>query len=307
MIKIAFLSHHFATPEIFLNSILKMTPGRKGIWKNIQATTNIHEADYYFIMDGYNGELPDAKNKAIYHCQHPKTPGSPQEKTFENKEAVVKLLLSKYLNPGEWWISHDYDYLTALKAPVKTKKLFVAHTYQMHNPMYAARPQFMAEFINRYPDLEFDLYGRPSERFYNDPILSKRYKGVLGIENYDALKGEHIIGKDALIDYDYSIEFDVGPCINYFSERLYDALLLWTTPIYSGCLNMSEHLPHGGKAYYVFNPSAVDHEVDYVYKCLQQPKYLKEIAEVRDILLNKYQMWAYCHDVVNNIEKYQGN
>ena len=307
MIKIAFLSWHFATPQIFLDSIIKMTPGRSGIWKNIQATVNLKEADYYFIMDGYNEILPDAENKAIYFCEHPETPASPGHKTFSGKPALVKLFLHKYLNPGEWWISYDYDYLSALVLPpTKTKKLFVAHTYQTHHDMYHARAKFTAEFIRQYGGFEFDLYGRPREKFEADELLMRRYKGVLGIEKYDALKGEHIIGKDAIADYEYSIEYDVGPCENYFSERFYDALLLWTTPIYFGCQNIEKYIPHKNKAYYMFNQHELT-DTNHVYDCIQQPKYWAEIAEVRDLLLNKYQMWAYCHDVVNNIEKYQGS
>ena len=70
-----FCSWHFETPELFLESILKMTPGRNGIWKNIQAVTNPHEADYYIIMDGYNKPLPNIAEKAIYFGEDPRTPG----------------------------------------------------------------------------------------------------------------------------------------------------------------------------------------------------------------------------------------
>ena len=53
--RVCFLSHHFESPEVFLDSIIKMTPGCKGVWKDMVAVTNPNEADYYIIMDGWNG------------------------------------------------------------------------------------------------------------------------------------------------------------------------------------------------------------------------------------------------------------
>ena len=304
-IKVAFLSHHFESPEKFLETILKMTPNRKGIWKNIEATTNINEADYYFIMDGYNHPLPDAKNKAIYFGEHPYTPYSPTFKNFEGKQALLKLPLQHFLNPGEWWIEHDYDYLSSLKPNMENRKdLICVVTYQVHHPMYHQRPKFVAEFVKSYPDSGIDVYGRPSERFKNDEVLSKVYRGVLGNEQYDPTKGEHIVGKNVIEKYNYTLEFDVGPCKNYFSERFYDSLLLWCTPIYFGCTNLSDYLPHESKAFYTFDQNNLG-DVNKIADIIRQSKYINEIAEVRDLLLNKYQMFAYCHDVVNNIEKYK--
>ena len=305
-IKVCFLSWHFETPEIFLNSILKMTPKCSGVWKNIEATTNIKEADYYFIMDGYDGFLPDAEKKAIYFGEHPHTPYSPVNKRFEGKKALLKLPLEQFLNPGEWWVSYNYDELVNLKPSNQEKDLICIMTYQTHHPMYAQRPKFVAELVKKHPFLPLNLYGRPSDKFLSDDTLKSIYKGVLGNEKYDPTKGEHIVGKDIMRSYKYSLEFDVGECVNYFSERFYDAILLWCTPIYFGCTNLSTYLPHENKAYFTFNQNNLT-EIDKISNIIQTPKYWKELEEVRNLLLNKYQMWAYCHFIINNIDKMLDN
>ena len=299
-IKICFLSHHFKTPEIFLESILKMTPKRKGIWKNIVAVTNPNEADFYAIFDGYNGELHDEENKSIYFSQHPYTPYSPKHKMFENKKALLKFPLKYYLNPGEWWIEYDYDYLSTLKAPVKDKNLCCIVTYQTHHKMYSNRLEFLRKFVIEY---SLDLYGRPSEKFNQDTQLKQHYLGALGNNTYDAVKGEHIPGKNILKNYKYSIEFDVGPCINYFSERLYDSLLLWCLPFYFGSTNLHEYIPDGSFEYINTNNSIS--KIIYCVNTDTRKNRLQYIAEARDLLLNKYQIWAYVHNVVNNIDKYR--
>lgn len=305
MIKVCFTSHHFKDNQTFLDSIKKMTPGSSGIWKDMVAVIDPKEADYVAIFDGAKSEIPDAAKKAIYFGQHPHTPYSPTEKTFPGKLALLKFPLKHYLNPGEWWIPHTYDELVALSPPEKTKKLFVCHTYQTHHPMYHQRPKFTKAFIEEYPDFDFDLYGRPSSPFKNDSVLATRYKGVLGIENYDPLKGEHIIGKESLIDYEYSIEYDVGPCKNYFGERLYDAILLWVFPFYFGCNNLGEYLPECFEYFDQYDTDQDTHKIrNFILDDIRSIR-MDDLAEARDLLLNKYQTWAYVYQVVTNIEFYR--
>jgi len=307
MIKVFFDSHHFLTPEIYLKSILKMTPGCKGIWKNIQAVLNPNDADYYIIMDGESQQWPIMEKKAIYFGQHPNTPYSPIDKIFEGKNGLLKFPLNKYLNFGEWWIDYNYDQLIAMKPPKKTKQLACIATYQDHHPMYIQRQNFLRELVTKQSSLNINLYGRPQEKYENDDILKPFYKGVLGNKNFNAIKGEHIIGKNVLIDYKYSLEFDVGPCTNYISERFYDAILLWCTPIYFGCTNISDFLPHQEKAYYIFDQHNLIH-INRIKACIEGMNYyLEALNKVRDLLLNKYQTWAYVHHVVNNIKNYQVN
>ncbi len=304
MIKIYFTSHHFNSSKTWVDSILRLTPQSKGIWKNITFTLDPKEADYYWIMDGEGENLPDMDKKAIYFGEHPNTPYSPGDKLFPNKKALLKLPLRDFLNPGELWLEYDYDYIMALKPKQAQRNVICVATYQTHHEMYAQRQVFLRALVQKYPNLDFDIYGRPVEKYASDAILKPYYKGCLGNNTYDATKGEHIVGKNIIENYKFTIEFDVGECVNYFSERFYDSLAVWCTPIYFGCTNMSKYLPHQNEAYYVFNQNDML-DIDYVNEILQQPKYYKEIGEVREILFNKYQMWAYCHHIVNNIADYK--
>lgn len=304
-IKVYFTSHHFKNSEEWVKSILRLTPNNSGKWKNIEYTLNPNEADFYLIMDGTNEKLPDMKQKAIYMYEHPYTPGSPVEKGLNQTNCLLNLPLKDFLNFGELWIEYDYDYIMNLKPEdvKKDKNTICVATYQIHNNMYAQRQVFLRELVNRYPNIELDIYGRPVEKYAEDIVLKPYYKGCLGNNTYDATKGEHIVGKNVIENYKYTIEFDVGPCQNYFSERFYDSLAVWCTPIYFGCQNMSRYLPHEGKAYHIFDQHNLE-DVNKINEIINQPPDFKAIAEVRDILFNKYQMFAYCYHVVNNINSY---
>jgi hypothetical protein len=309
MIKVMFLSWHYETPEMFLSTLIKMTPNRSGKWKNIEYTLDFKEADYYIIHDGWRGILPDAEKKAIYFGQHPYDiigKGITKSyRTFKEVKCLTAFPLSTYLNPGDWWIDYDYDALIGLPNPLKRSNLACIMTYQPTKETYIDRIKFMEIFTPIYP--EVDIYGRPSEGFKNNSILSNNYRGVLGNEKYQAYKTDHLTGKNILKDYRYSLEYDIGPTKNYICERFYDAILLWTMPIYYGSINTHKYLPENSFRYVNIEnqtPEEARKVIDIVNSDFRE-QHIKDIAEARDLILNKYQTWAYTHDVVNNIEMYK--
>jgi len=297
--KICFLSMHYKTPQIYLDTIVKMTPGRKGIWKNLEAITDPHKADFVFITDGYSGSYP--ADRAIFIGEHPTCSGL--FSTWKDKPALLRFSLNKYLNPGEWWIDNDYDSLMALKPPEKKKKAICVMTYQTHTPIYRQRPIFVGELLRYYKDL--DVYGRPSHMFIADSQIKENYRGFLGKDKPDGTLGEHLIGKEIIKDYCYTLEFDVGPTVNYASERFYDSLLLWCMPVYFGSSNISDYIVK--EAFHTIDIHNMEHakRVAEVFNSDSREQNIEAIAKARDQLLNRYQLWAYAEDIINNIDKYK--
>lgn len=303
--KVCFLSWHFATPEIFLNYIRHMTPGKSGKWKDMEATTNIDEADFYIIFDGHNYKIDESR--AIYFCQHPKVTGynfnaSPSFKTYANKNCLKFFNSDNGLNPGEWWIQASYDELSTLEIPKKKELLSCIVTYQTHNPMYAQRLKFVEEFEKQTmfrSDFRWSLYGRPEEKFKANELLKNVFVGALGNNNPDGSLGSHTIGKDSILkDVVYDLMFDVGPTQNYISERFYDAMLLWAKPIYFGSNNVHEFIPRGSFEYV----NILDlNEVNKVIETIKEIPDYKAMGEARDLLLNKYQVWPYVYNVIKGL------
>jgi len=307
MFKVCFISHHFNSPQILLDDIIKMTPNRSGKWKDMEAVLNPFEADVVICLDGYSN-IPYPEDRAYYFGQHPYGCGAfkpltdkPKDRSFPNKE---------YLNPGEWWIKFDYDFLSNLKPPTKEKELVAVSTYyKNHKITYTNRIEMLEEVVKA--GVKYDLYGRQEENFRANPLLKDYYKGVLGIKNFDPLKGEHIVGKEDLLKYEYSIEMDIGrdsdggPVYNYFSERLYDSLLLWCFPFYFGGYNLQDYLPSQSFMYIHLNTeekrkkSAL--EIKEAIQNKIRDKNIEAIAEARNLLLNKYQLWAFTYDKIKKL------
>jgi hypothetical protein len=285
-----------------------MTPKRNGIWKDMEATTRINEADYYVIFDGHNEKIDESR--AIYFCQHPRIENVAYNthenlgksfKSYNGKKCLKAFNSENALNPGEWWLSYDYDYLNSLEKPSKTKLLSCIMTYQTHNPMYNQRVLFMENFAEKVmfrSDISWDLYGRPEDKFKNNDKLNIDYHGSLGANNPDGSLGVHTIGKEILKDYLYDLMFDVGPTKNYVSERFNDALLLWCKPIYFGSNNVHEFFPQESFDYVnILNLN----EWEKVVEVIKKPINYEAIKEARNLVLNKYQVWPYVYNVIKEL------
>ena len=298
--KVCFLSWHFDNPTVFLDTLLKMTPGCKGKWKDMEAVTDPFEADFCAIFDGYNGKYP--KDRALFFGQHPLVEQhSPAFRRWENQQALGRYALDEHLNAGEWWIGHTYDELDKLKYERKSRNLCCVMTYQTHIPMYEQRVKFMEGFTSRFK--EYDLYGRPEENFKGNKAFNSVYRGALGNNTYNAYLGEHLIGKEKVGEYRYSLEYDVGPTKNYISERFYDAMLLWTMPIYFGSSNVQDFLPENSFQYidlYGEPDSEALKVLDYVYNDFVE-HHIKDLAEARNMLLTKYQTWPYVYNKIKEL------
>jgi len=307
--KICFLSWHFKTPQIFLDYLIKQTPGKTGKWKDLEATTNPKEADFVVILDGYKGAFPE--DRAIYFGAHPYLENYPAVfRTFRDKKCVARVSLDKHLNPVEWWCEEDYDFFSKLQPPkaLKTELMSCIITYQTHTTMHTQRVKFLRSlFTQKSEAVPIALYGRPAADYKKDEILKHHYKGFLGFNKPDGYLGEHTIGKSQVLKSSkYTLDIDVGPTRNYASERLADSWLWWCLPIYFGSTNLEDYFPKGSFA--PFNLYEAPHAWSQIYAAMRNHEWeasLSAIQEARDLILNRYNFWAYTHHVIHNVQDYQ--
>ena len=272
-----------------LKTYSKMTPGGKGVWGNLVGVPTIKEADLAVVVDYTIHALPKGM-PVVYMGAHP--PPCPGYRCYDEKDAVAKFDLRDTYGFGEWWIDWSYDELMALKRPEKTKSLSCILSNKTMMKEHLRRREFVTELVAEDSTV-LDLYGRivPTQ---SEAILQSVHKGPLGEPKADmANQKNHWGGKTpALLPYKYSLEFDYFcECPHYFSERVYDALLLWTLPIYSGGKGIGNYLPKG--AIYPFH--SFDTPPEEIVKIINSGYYeehIKDIEEARHLLLNKFHLWA---------------
>lgn len=282
--KVCFLQTELPNEQV-LNTLKKMTPGRSGKWKDMVGVTSIKEADYCVIIDYTIQDVP--AEKAIYIGAHPRSIPHAYI-NMDDKQCFAKLDCEKVFGFGEWWIEFDYDYLSKLGKPKKVNKLcsIVSNVDTFYN--HKARRAWLARFVETKLN-EFNLYGRI------EPFTDRMryyYRGKLNSDK------DHMGGKEEkLLKHKYVIEFDNdAPDGHYFSERVFDDLLMWCMPIYWGGGNLHKYIPKESFRYLDINDSG-----ESVYTVLEEDPYsrsMEAIAEARNLLLNKWQIWPRVYNTI---------
>ena len=271
-----------------LKTYAKMTPGGKGRWKNLVGVPTIEEAELAVIIDYTIYDLPIDMPK-VYIGAHP--PPMSGYRCYDDKEAIAKFDLRDTAGFGEWWLDWNYDEVMNLKCPEKTKDISVILSNKRQLEEHTQRRVVVNKLCQDYPGI-IDVYGRiiPDE---TEEALKKYHKGMLGECLSEMTNtGAHTSGKTpALLPYKYSLEFDYYcQCPHYFSERFYDALLMWCMPIYSGGKGIDKYLPRN--SYIEIDSFKVtSEEIAKYIKSGFREEHIKDITEARDLLLNKYQLW----------------
>lgn len=282
--------------EKFLNILKKMTPGRSGLYKNIQGVTTIEEADYCVVIDSTTQLVPF--DKTIMLQAHP----SPlyYKDGYANSDKIKgKYIISLDVETafGEWWLDADYDSLRASQPMVKTKKLCCIISNARNIPGHKDRIAFLEKLCSQHPGM-VDVYGRIKPTA-DEPGIRASYKGQLGP---DFSLDTYWFGKDAILSqYEYSLELEALVAPNYFSERIYDSMLMWTVPISWGCPNMDEYFGAESDSWWMIDIST-DYVGSQIEKILDGDFYsVADLSKARDLLLDKYQIWAKVHDYIERV------
>ena len=285
-IKVCFIFESW-TDEESLKVYSKMTPGRSGRWKDMVGVSNPSEADFCVVIDRTSRKIPN--EKAIYVGAHPYIPGYDSYACFDGM-GVARLDLRDTFGFGEWWLKYDYDELVHMAPPLKQKDLICIMSNAIGRPDQELRKLYIKRFCEKH---SLDLYGgiQPETE-----AIQKNYKGVLG--NPDRAGKDYWYGKEGILDkYRYALEFDNGPTKHYFSERIFDDLLLYTVPILAlGCTNLGDYLPEGS-----FHYANISGYGDDVQEILKQDINYGAVIEARNLILNKYQLWPRLYEVIKGL------
>jgi len=269
MKKIIFLCNWGETPEQLLKRYSSQTPGNSGTWGNVVGVTNITEADYYIVLDGYNKML--SQDKTIFVKREPNF-------INPNKQNYKNMIHWDDTNCGiTWWVNKTYDELKAMEYGEKTKDIScVVSSKHLHR----------ANYVKSLIKSPIELYGRGHDvRFYGE-----NYKGPLNYDGKCKLRG--------LLDYRYSVVLENSQQKNYWTEKLADAYLSWCVPLYWGCPNMSDYFPEN--SYHLLDMNH-GNPIEQVKEIINQPIDIESLTKARNIVLDEYNIWAVIDKKIKTI------
>lgn len=289
MSKLAFIGNN-EKPQVLLDTFRKMTPGRSGIWGDLQGTGVIEDADYFAVIDRlpleYKGSV--SEKKCVFLGAHPETLRYYQD--MSSFDALAKFDCRHTLGFIEWWISYDYDYLSKLPPIPKTKLLGAIVSNASSDSSHQVRKDYLERLCTENSGM-LDLYGR----IVPFGSLISHYKGLCGNQS-KGHDGDYWSGKEPVYEqYKYMLEFDnIGE--NYFSERLLDCMLLWAMPIYWGGKGPHQFLPINSFRYLDINGAGDD--VKEIINSRFYEEHIQDLVVARFKLLNEIQVWPKVHKAI---------
>lgn len=273
MVKIIFLCNWGESSSDLLKRYSSQTPKNSGVWDNTEGVTDINQADYYIVLEGHNGNLP--QEKTIFIKREPKF--------IRNFKPNYKHVIDwDESNCGiTWWVNKSYDELKEMVYPKKSKKVScVVSSKHVH------RANYVKSLFKR--DSPIDLYGRG----HSKTIYGDNYKGSLDYDGKCKLRG--------LVDYEYSVVLENSQQKNYFTEKIADAYLSWTVPLYWGCPNIIDLFPEN--SYYEIDTSH-ENPIDEIRDLISKPIDVEALGRARDMILDDYNIWETINKKIKEIEK----
>lgn len=296
MKKLAFVGNG-ESPEYLLNLFKKMTPGNSGEWGQLKGINNYKDADYFMVIDWLPPGLGIDPKKCVFLSGHPETMQAYRD--MSSYQCLAKADAKETFGFLEFWIKYDYDYLANLKPMEKTKTLCAVVSNARTQSYHTKRIDWLHRFCASNPK-EFDLHGR----IVPDSAMKPFYRGACGDADgrgFAASGKDHMIGKEQVLEeHKYIAEFDATGA-NYWSERVADAMLLWCMPLYWGGSGVHKCLPENSFRYIDINGNGED--VKEIIKSGFYEKHMEDLAKARDLILNKYQLWARTHEFIFGVAK----
>lgn len=284
---LVYVQNNYAYPNL-----LRQTPGFSGKWKDMQFTfDNTEQADVIVVI---NHPVKDIKMKCkrgarILLIQEP-----PYERNnylklhFRFYDLIVSgfpslhdfnMLTKQAALP--WHVDLTYDELLAFPpAEIDNKQNGVSFITSNSNiyPEHQTRLDFIGYLReNKFP---FDLFGRGFRPIANKLEGLISYKYVIAAENYIAA--------------------------DYFTEKIVDAFLTFSMPIYYGCININDYFP--SEAMILVDLNKPQESLEKMKEAIANKKWEKNkdaIIHARELVLNKYQFFPAMYELIR--ENLYGN
>lgn len=278
-------------------SLLRQTPGSKGIWDNCQffVDLDIEECDYWVV---YSGLLKPEKTicppeNTFFITGEPPT-FKKYDSKFLNQFATIVTCHQDIKHPNvvhtqqgyPWHVgryiknginisfSKDYDELKTIKNFSKDRLLSVISSNKDFTEGHKKRVEFVRKLAEHFSP-KIDIFGR----------------GIRDIEDK----------WDAISRYTYHIAIENSSFNDYWTEKLSDAFLGGAYPFYYGCPNLSDYFPPG--SYTSIDINDFKKSVSIIEDAIENQQYEKSIEEItkaRHLVLDKYNLFAMISDLCNN-------
>ena len=269
--------------------ILRQTPGSNGVWGNCKFIVNqdIKDCDWWVVYDGLlrNEKVQCPPGNTILITGEP--PGVRKyDKKFLNQFATIVTCHRDIKHPNviytqqgmPWHVgrrvnadstvsySKDYDELQTIDVSKKDRLISIISSNKTFTKGHRERLIFVKRLSEHFGSM-LDVFGH----------------GLCDVEDkWDIISG-----------YKYHIVIENSACPDYWTEKLSDAFLGGSYPLYYGCPNISDYFP--GEALTSIDIGDFEGAVVIIEKAIENLQYEKSIEDIywaRKLVLDRYNLFA---------------
>lgn len=138
---------------------------------------------------------------------------------------------------------------------------------------------------------------------FKDHLLNERFNFDLFGRGFDPIEDKF----DGIYPYKYSIAIENYSCNDYWTEKIADCFLSWTMPIYWGAKNITSYFPE--KSIIQIDPNNPGDSLKIIRRAMDDDylsSNIEAIAEARDLILHKYQLFPHVADLIKKYDVTSG-
>ena len=283
--------------------LIRQTPNSGGTWGNCTyyINQNIEECDYWIVYDSINntekvrcpkenvilitGEPPSVKKYSnsfirqfhtIITCHKDIKLGN----VIYRQQGLPWMAGARYLKEDKKWDDKNfmcYNDFLSMDSSKKNKEISII----LSNKTFTEGHEQRIRFLNKIRD----TYGEKIEVFG---------RGFNEIE--DKI--------DGLANFKYSIVLENSVYRDYWTEKLADAFLCESYPIYYGCPNIHDYFPKGSLTQIdIFNVDEAANIIKLVMESDEYGKSLDSIKKSKELVLDQFNLFSLIGNVIANLEK----
>lgn len=184
---------------------------------------------------------------------------------------------------GSWFIHKTYNQLLSVNphSKVKNNNLSIITSDLVLLDGHKKRFAFVNQLIGHFKE-RLHVYGRGF-----NPIVDKS-KGL-----------DH---------YKYSIAIENSVIEDYFTEKIWDCFLCFTMPFYFGCPNIENYFPL--ESYIQIDINDYKKSLEIIENAILNDRYAKSLEAIihsRELVLKKYSITPFIHQIINETNKLPPN
>lgn len=280
--------------------LMQQTPGGSGMWKGIRFTLEpVTECDYLIVLGMAHEDisvrcppenvwclLTEPPNE-VFRDWHRANPVYHRVFTQDDSLHGDRYIHTQPALP--WHVNRSYDELRAMSIPEKTESLSFLTSFKKAFSGHKERMDFLGNIRGKVP---FDLVGTTNYYTRNEKETSdsEAVQKKLFSMGYTKVVEQKW---DGLAPYRYSLVVENFRGKDYWSEKLTDALLAYTIPLYSGCSNIGDYFPAEAVIPIDIHDPHIADTIRGILESDQWEKRLKAVGEARNKILEQYQLFPF--------------